>query len=149
MATQQEIQEQPRQGITGMDWSAVLNASIRTFIFWGIVITLITWKGAPGVLCITPIAWLLAAWVARLYLSHTRSQPSQWVKEAALAGGIFGFLQGVLFVVLGQVMMPLSPGEQSNMLLLGIASTAINLVLGGFLAGLVVRRLRKRVLANP
>lgn len=148
METQPEIQVQTPQAASGMDWSAILNASIRTFIFWGVVITLITWKGAPGVLCITPIAWLLAAWVAKLYLSRTRSHPSQWVKEAALAGGLFGFLQGVLFVVLGQVLMPLSPGEQANMLLIGIASTAINLAAGGFLAGLVVMRQRKQLLAN-
>jgi hypothetical protein len=148
MAIHQEIQEQPPQAAPGMDWSAILNATIRTFIFWGVVITLITWKGAPGVLCITPIAWLLAAWVAKLYLSRTRSHPSQWVKEAALAGGLFGFLQGALFVVLGQVLMPLSPGEQANMLLIGIVSTVIGLLAGGFLASLVVMRQRKRILAS-
>jgi hydrogenase-4 membrane subunit HyfE len=148
MTTNQDIQGGTPEVATGMDWSAILNASIRTFIFWAIVITLITWKGAPGVLCITPIAWLLAAWVAKLYLSRTRSHPSQWVKEAALAGGLFGLLQGALFVVLGQVLMPLSPGEQANMLLLGIGSTAINLAAGAFLAGLVVMRQRKRLLAN-
>jgi hypothetical protein len=148
MATQQEIKDQIPQAASGMDWSAILNASIRTFIYWGAVITLITWKGAPGVLCITPIAWLLAAWVAKLYLSRTRSHPSQWVKEAALAGGLFGFLQGVLFVVLGQVLMPLAPGEQANMLLIGVISTVIGLLAGAFLAGLVVMRQRKRILAG-
>lgn len=148
MATHPEIQSGIPEAAPGMDWSAILNASIRTFIFWGIVITLITWKGAPGVLCITPIAWLLAAWVAKLYLSRTRSHPGHWVKEAALAGCLFGLLQGALFVVLGQVLMPLSPVEQANMLLLGIGSTIINLAAGAFLAGLVAMRQRKRLLAD-
>jgi hypothetical protein len=148
MATHPEIQSETPEAAPGMDWSAILNASIRTFIFWGIVITLITWKGALGVLCITPIAWLLAAWVAKLYLSRTRSHSGHWVKEAALAGGLFGLLQGALFVVLGQVLMPLSPGEQANMLFLGIGTTIINLAAGAFLAGLVVMRQRKRLLAN-
>jgi hypothetical protein len=148
VVTNHEVQDLASQRAAGLDWSAILNASGRTFIFWGVVISLISWKGAPGVLCITPIAWLLAAWVGKLYISRTHARPSHWIKEAALAGGIFGFLQGVLFLVLSQVLMPLSAAERTNMLLIGIATTAIGLLAGAGLCALVVRQQRKRILAS-
>jgi hypothetical protein len=148
MVTNQNVHDLIPQGAVGMDWSAISNASIRTFISWGIIIGLIAWKGASGVLCITPIAWLLAAWVGKLYVSRTHADPSRWVKDAALSGGIFGFLQGVLFLVLGQVLMPLTAAEKANMLLFGIGTTVICLAAGAGLCAIVVRQQRKKILAS-
>jgi tetrahydromethanopterin S-methyltransferase subunit D len=147
MVTNDGVENLTAQQSAGTDWSAILNASIRTFISWGIIIGLIAWKGASGVLCITPIAWLLAAWVGKLYVSRTHADPGHWIKDAAISGGIFGFLQGALFLVLGQVLMPLSPAEKANMLLLGAATTVICLAAGAGLCALVVRQQRKRILA--
>lgn len=148
MVTNQKAQDLAPKQAVGMDWSAILNASLRTFISWGIIIGLIAWKGASGVLCITPFAWLLAAWVGKLYVSRTHADPSRWIREAALAGGIFGFLQGALFMVLGQVLMPLTAAEKTNMLLLGIATTIICLGAGAGLCAIVVRQQRKQILAS-
>ena len=147
MVTNHEVQEPVSQDANGLDWSAILNASIRTFIYWGVVISIIAWKGAYGVLCITPIAWLLAAWVGKLYISRTNTPPSGWIREATLSGGIFGFLQGVLFIILGQVVMPLSATEKANMLLFGIAATVFGLLAGAGLCAVVVGQQRKHILA--
>jgi hypothetical protein len=71
-------------------------------------VVLVTWAGYPGVVCVTPVAWLLALRVGLLVARRSRAGTRRGrLGEAALAGAWFGLLQGVLFGVIAPWMGPL------------------------------------------
>jgi hypothetical protein len=108
----------------------MLETPLRLFAPWLASVLLVTWAGYPGVVCVTPVAWLLALGVGLRCAMFSRSPGShQRVQEAALAGALFGFLQGVLFFLISPRMGPIDPSEQAS-------ATAITLGLtcGGTLA---------------
>ena len=83
-----------------IDLRAILNSSLRPFAIWLIVVLGVTWAGFPGVACITPLAWLLATRVGLQTVMHSRSVVRGIrITEAGIAGGLFGFLQGVLALI--------------------------------------------------
>ena len=80
----------------------------------------VTWAGFPGVVCITPLAWLLALAVGvRIEEQSTLPEAGQRLRQAALAGGFLGLLQGLLFLVIMPRLEPLQPDERS--MAIGIA----------------------------
>ena len=115
-----------------LDIRSMVGTSIGHFLPWLVVVLLITWSGYPGVVCITPMAWLLALSTGTVCSLHSRSQKSSTrLLEAALAGGILGLFHGILFMVIVPVMGPIEPGEEASrmtlilfMLLVGILISA-------------------------
>ncbi|RIK34051.1 MAG: hypothetical protein DCC55_33805 [Chloroflexi bacterium] len=109
-----------------IDSHAIFSAVRNPLLIWCAAIVLATLSGQPGVICITPAAWLLAALAGRrcVLASHTGSLPLR-IGEAALAGALLGLAQAVLFVVVIVLWVDLAPEEVGHIyqlagLLIGI-----------------------------
>lgn len=75
----------------------IISALLWPLIFWLITVAIISLSGTPGVVCATPLAWLLALPVGQR-VGEESSGPRRWLFfEAAAAGGLLGFWQGLLF----------------------------------------------------
>lgn len=87
---------------------------MRLFTPWLVMVIAVTWAGFPGVVCITPMAWLLALAVGVRIEAHSPSpEKGQRLRQAALAGGLLGLLQGLLFIVILPRLGPLQADERS------------------------------------
>jgi len=126
----------------------MIETPLRQFAPWLVVVLLITVAGQPGVVCVTPMAWLLALRVGNIVAWRSRSeQPSRRLTEAALAGGFFGILQGILFAAVTPFMGPIQADEWTKtivlMLIIFIVGTFAGAGLSFFTAYLNEQR-RKR-----
>ena len=100
---------------TGFDLRIMFMIPLRQFTWWLIMVLLISFVGYPGVVCITPMAWLLALRVGNLVTQRSQSeQRSRRLIEAALAGGLLGLLQGILFAAIVPLMHPIQDNEVTN-----------------------------------
>lgn len=120
--------------LSNLDFRVVFEVPLRQFVLWLAMVLIVSFAGYPGVVCVTPMAWLLALRVGNICIARSRSEASsQRLIEAALAGGFLGFLQGILFLVIVPLMGPI----QSNEITKTIILTLIMLV-AGILAGAVL-----------
>src|SRR5215213_9201854 len=118
-----------------LDLRVILETPLRQFILWVAMVLLVSLAGYPGVVCVTPMAWLLALRVGNLCIAHSKSgQSSQRLMEAALAGGFLGFLQGMLFLVIVPFMGPYQPDEITKTVILTLIMILVGLVAGAGLA---------------
>ncbi|MGZ9226563.1 MAG: hypothetical protein ACXW4M_13505, partial [Anaerolineales bacterium] len=112
-----------------LDFRTILETPLRQFVLWLAMVLLVSLTGYPGVVCVTPMAWLLALRVGNVCVARSRSEKSsQRLLEAALAGGILGLLQGVLFLVVIPFLGPIQPDERAQTIIL----SAIMLIAGIF-----------------
>jgi len=120
--------------LSSFDFRVMIETPLRQFVPWLAVVLLVTFAGQPGVICVTPLAWLIALRVGNICAARSRSQlSSRRLTEAALAGGLFGLLQGVLFGVITPFMGPIQDDEWTR----AIALILIMVVIGTFVgAGL-------------
>ncbi|HEU0293848.1 MAG TPA: hypothetical protein VFR47_13995 [Anaerolineales bacterium] len=119
----------PPSSTNGLDFRVVLETPVRQFIGWLAIVLLVAWAGYPGVVCVTPMAWLIALRVGNLVAARSRSESSsRRLTEAALAGAVLGLLQGILFAVLISQLEPINPDERSRSIIL----TLIMIVVGVF-----------------
>ena len=91
------------------------------------------------------MAWLLALVVGvRIEAQSTRPEAGQRLRQAALAGGFLGLLQGLLFLVIMPRLGPLQPDERSMAIGIAIffliAGIPITAGLSAFTAWLAQRR---------
>ena len=109
----------------------IFHVTLRQFAWWLIMVLLVTFAGYPGVVCVTPMAWLIALRVGNQVAWRSQSGlRSQRLIEAAFAGALLGLLQGILFAVIVPLMGPIQENELANSFIL------ISLMLGiGTLAG--------------
>ena len=115
-----------------LDVRAILDSALRLFAVWLVAVLVITLAGYPGVVCVTPMAWLLALSAGLRCASQSASpQESRRILEAGLAGGLLGLLQGILFGVIANRMGEIKPEEQASaiglslgMLCLGVLAAA-------------------------
>jgi hypothetical protein len=117
-----------------IDLRVALLTPLLQFLPWLASVAVVTLAGYPGVVCVTPMAWLIALRVG-LVCVRTSASPtvSQRLKECAIAGGVLGLLQGLLFVIVTLGFFSLQPDEVGRALLLA----GIVIVLGaGVSAGL-------------
>ncbi len=119
-----------------LDFSAIWRSALAPFIVWvAVVIILVFVRRQPGVICITPLAWVMACWVGMACVARSRSaQRSARLTEAALAGGLLGLLQGLLFIVIMPVMGEVKPEERQKAVLLGVAMIVIGVVVSALLS---------------
>ena len=95
-----------------LDLRVIFEVSLRQFVWWLAAVLIVTFAGYPGVVCVTPLAWLVALRVGSLCAAGSKSTyPKHRLTEAALAGGLFGLLQGVLFGVIVPFMGPVADNE--------------------------------------
>jgi len=118
-----------------LDFRVVLETPLRQFIGWLAMVLLVTWAGYPGVVCVTPMAWLLALRVGNLVAARSRSETSsRRLTEAALAGAVLGLLQGILFAVIISQLEPINPDEAARTTLLTIGMIFAGLIAGAILS---------------
>ena len=120
---------------TGLDLRVILEVPIRQFVLWLAMVLLVTFAGYPGVVCVTPMAWLLALRVGNVCVARSRSvQSSRRLLEASLAGGFLGFLQGILFLVIIPLMGPIRPDEITKTIILDAIMLLLGIVAGAGLS---------------
>ena len=130
-----------------LDFGAVLKSALPPFIVWAAVVLVVTFvRHQPGVVCVTPMAWLLACWVGLSCVARSRSErKSALLAEAALSGGALGLLQGLLFVLVAPYMGEIKPEERQKMLLLSVGMVVVGMVVSALLSTAVgAAQARKR-----
>ena len=134
-----------------LDLRTILEVPLRQFVLWLAMVLLVTFAGYPGVVCVTPMAWLLALRVGNICVARSRSEESsRRLLEAALAGGFLGFLQGLLFLVIVPFMGPIQPDEISKTIILTAMMVLVGIFAGAalsFFTAYFSERRRKTV--NP
>jgi hypothetical protein len=113
------------------DAVSVLKAIWLPFLSWTVAVLVVSFGGKqPGVVCATPIAWFMALWVGLRSAAYTRS-PTRGARlmEAALAGGIFGLLQGVLFTAIVPFMGEIKTNEQQKAVVLAVVIIVLGAVI--------------------
>jgi hypothetical protein len=119
----------------GLDFRVILETPVRQFVPWLAVVFLVTWAGYPGVVCVTPMAWLIALRVGNLCVARSRSETSsRRLTEAALAGAVLGLLQGVLFASIISFLEPINPDEQTRSTILTLIMIAVGIFAGAGLS---------------
>ena len=140
-------QLRPKVGSRRLDFKAIVNAVWRPFALWAAAVILIAFvQRQPGVICVTPVAWLMACWVGLLCVSRSRSgEKGARLMEAALSGGIFGALQGLLFAAVVPLMGDIKPDERQKTLFLTLAMIIIGAIVSALLSlGVGAAQDRKR-----
>lgn len=136
-----------------LDFRAIFEIPLRNFVPWLGAVALVTLAGYPGVVCVTPLAWLLALNVGSQSVMRSKSeQSSSRLTEAALAGAILGLLQGILFVFIVPLMGPLREDEQARMTLLNTIFLAGGLIAGAalsFFTAFMSEQRRRREKQSP
>jgi hypothetical protein len=128
-----------------LDLRLILTVPLSQFALWLVPVLFVTWAGYPGVVCMTPVAWLIALRVGIICVSRSSSpQTGQRLLEAALAGGWLGLLQGLLFCVIVPFMGEIKATERNSALVLSLIMLVAGILAGAgfsvFTAFLVERR---------
>src|SRR5262245_53503465 len=119
----------------GLDLRNVIETPLRQFVPWLAMVLLVTWSGYPGVVCVTPMAWLIALRVGNITVAHSRSEiSSRRLTEAALAGAVLGLLQGLLFAVIISRLEPISAEDQTKSIVLTLIMIAVGIFAGAGLS---------------
>jgi hypothetical protein len=113
------------------DAMSVLKAIWLPFLSWTAAVLVVSFgEKRPGVVCATPIAWFMALWVGLRVAAYTRSETKgARIMEAALAGGIFGLLQGLLFTAIVPFMGEIKTNEQQKAVVLAVVMIGLGLVM--------------------
>lgn len=120
---------------TGLDIRTVVSVPLGQFFPWLVAVLFITYMGYPGVICITPMAWLIALQVGNQVVSRSRStEQAKRRKEAALAGALLGLLQGILFSVTVPLMGPIQSDEMANSVTLILIMLIVGVIAGAVLS---------------
>jgi hypothetical protein len=118
-----------------LDIRTVFETPVRQFVPWLVLVFLVTWAGYPGVVCVTPMAWLIALRVGNLVAARSRSDSSsRRLTEAALAGAVLGLLQGILFAAIISFLEPISADDRNRSMALTLMMIAMGIVAGAGLS---------------
>jgi hypothetical protein len=123
----------------------ILLIPLQQFAPWLVSVLVVTWAGYPGVVCVTPVAWLIALRVGVVCAEHSPSTlPARRLQEAALAGAWFGLLQGLLFWVVVPLMGPVLPDEQPAAMILAAVMTVAGMLAGAGLSVFTAYQIERR-----
>jgi len=114
----------------------IFEPPIRQVIPWLAIVLLITFVGKqPGVVCDTPMTWLIALRVGniRAWRSRSETATSRYL-EASLAGGVLGLLQGIFFAVVSSRVEPIGTDDAAKAVILTISMIVVGMVVGALLA---------------
>ena len=121
----------PSAASNRLDLRVIIETPLRQFVLWLAMVLLVTWAGYPGVVCVTPMAWLIALRVGNLCVWRSKSTlPSRRLTEASLAGGLLGLLQGLLFAGIISLLEPIRADERSRTIILTLI-----IIVAGIFAG--------------
>lgn len=82
-----------------LDLRAISGALFLPLLYWTGAVLTISQFGYPGVVCMTPLAWLLAVPVGLRVQRESTSAGRGPVIEAAIGGALLGLWQGLLFAI--------------------------------------------------
>ncbi len=124
-----------------------LNAFLRSLgtwlMPWFALVLVLTYRGEPSVICLTPMAWLLAIPAGWNYVAVARGNPGRRPFLAgALLGAVLGLLYGLLYCIVALYTMPDDAGPENGISTQGLAFiiVATGTVLAAFLSGLMAAR---------
>jgi NhaP-type Na+/H+ or K+/H+ antiporter len=120
---------------SSLDLRNAIETPLRQFVPWLAVVLLVTWAGYPGVVCVTPMAWLIALRVGNICAWRSRSeQSSRRLTEASIGGAILGLLQGILFAVIISRLQPISASDQTKSNILTLIMIVVGIFAGAGLS---------------
>ena len=118
-----------------LDRRVIIETALHQFIPWLGMVVLVSLAGYPGVICVTPMAWLMALRVGNLCVARsTSAEASQRTLEAALAGGFLGLLQGILFFVFITFLGPIQASEWTRTIVLIVIQLILGVLAGAGLS---------------
>lgn len=126
-----------------LNGSAFVRALSMWVILWGGTVAFLVYQGQPGVICMTPLAWLLALPAGMNYIAYSQGRPG---RHPFLAGAILGATLGLIFGLIawgvGLTMMPSGPEETGKLSVtqIGLIFTGGGMLLGALLSGMMARR---------
>ena len=141
----------PSPSSNGLDLRVIIETPLRQFVPWLAMVLIVTFAGYPGVVCVTPMAWLIALRVGNLCVWRSKSMlSSQRLTEAALAGGLLGLLQGLLFAAIITMLEPINADERSRTIILTLIIIVAGVFAGAalsFVTAFLNERRRNRTVA--
>jgi hypothetical protein len=79
--------------------AGIILEPVLLFGIWLVEVIIFNRARQPGIICLTPAMWLLAAVIGRGVVHFAKSQPAASLpRSAAIAGGVFGVLLGILYM---------------------------------------------------
>ena len=139
----------PTPDAKGLDLRVIIETPLGQFAPWLAMVLIVTFAGYPGVVCVTPMAWLMALRVGNICAARSKSQlSSHRLSEVALAGGLFGLLQGMLFGVISPFMGPIQDDEWTRTIVLILIMIVVGIFAGAglsFFTAYLNEQRRKRV----
>lgn len=119
-----------------LDFRNIASSALRNFWAWFVAVLFVAFIGnQPGVVCVTPLAWLMALRVGNFAVTQSHSAGSATHKlEAALAGGLLGFMQGILFAVIIAQVEPINANELARATTLTIGMIVVGIFVGALLS---------------
>jgi hypothetical protein len=110
-------------------WGPFARTILAPLIVWGVLVVAALLANVPGVVCVTPMAWLLALWCGTQYVNLCRGDADRptWLGPV-LIGGLLGLGEGILFIVVSSLGMPATTPEdaaKAQVLSLGILVVGI------------------------
>lgn len=137
-----------------VSWRAVSAGLFLPLLYWAGAVTAITMFGYPGVVCVTPLAWLLALPVGmRIGREIGADAEDRTVMgSAAVGGALLGLFQALLLAAMLAV-APALPGgaaaaganELINPWLVALAATVIGVPVTTGLSVMMARLVRRRM----
>lgn len=125
----------PPPASKSLDLRVMLITPLREFVWWLMAVLIVSIAGYPGVVCVTPMAWLIALRVGNICVTRSRSEESRKrILEASIAGAILGLLQGILFLVIVPFMGPYASDEITKTVILTLVMIVVGIVAGAGLA---------------
>ena len=87
---------------------------LTPLMVWGVLVGVLWFAKQPGVVCITPLAWLLAFWSGTQYVNLSQGVPDRYPLLAPLLiGAAVGLGEGILFIVVTSLGMPATTPEDA------------------------------------
>ncbi len=108
------------------DRSAMLKSLWQPLLVWSAAVVAVALIGQPTVVCITPLAWLLAIPVGQQVIERSSNRYQQMsLIEAAVCGGFLGLYQGLLFLPVGYITPGMTGQDRQLLLVLALFSILI------------------------
>lgn len=140
--------------MVNISWRAVSAGLFLPLLYWAGAVTAITMFGYPGVVCITPLAWLLALPVGMRIGREIGADGEDRVilSSAATGGALLGLFQALLLAAM-LAAAPSLPGgaaavganELVNPWLIALVSAVIGVPITAGLSVLMARLVRRRL----
>ena len=136
METNQTPSTRPVRCWFGLDIEVMFQALFLPVFLWFFVVILVSLDGYPGVICMTPLAWLLGLSVGNRCMAQSRSTGTRPLVEAVIAGAVLGLLEGVAVILSSLITSAIPPQDRTAVALAGGVLGVLGIVISGGMAAL-------------